>query len=57
MTTTPSAIRDRAITVVAALTPSSDSGVGFRAYRNEGGAEVPLFAQPLLAAPPAPESP
>ncbi len=28
-----------------------------RAYRNEGGAEVPLFAQPLLAAPPAPESP
>lgn len=28
-----------------------------RAYRNEGGAEVPLFAQPLLAAPPPPAAP
>ena len=45
MTTTPSAIRDRAITVVAALTPASDSGVGFRAYRNEGGADFQAWAE------------
>lgn len=38
-TTTPAAIRDRAITVIEALTPGSDTGVKFRRYRNEGGAD------------------
>lgn len=37
-TTTPAAIRDRAITVIEALTPGSDTGVRFRAFRNESAA-------------------
>lgn len=38
-TTTPEAIRDRALTVVEAITPTLGSDVGFRRYRNEGGAD------------------
>lgn len=37
-TTTPAAIRDRAITVIETLTPGSDTGVRFVAFRNEGAA-------------------
>lgn len=44
-TTTPAAIRDRAITVIEALTPGSDSAVRFRAYRNEGGADFQEWAE------------
>lgn len=44
-TTTPAAIRDRAITVIEALTPSTDSSVKFRKYRNEGGADFQEWAE------------
>lgn len=44
-TTTPEAIRDRMIAVIEALTPVSDSGVRFRAYRNEGGANFQAWAE------------
>jgi hypothetical protein len=43
-TTTPEAIRDRMITVIEALTPASDTGVRFRRYRNEGGADFKAWA-------------
>lgn len=42
-TTTPAAIRDRAITVIEALVPSTD--VRFRAYRNEGGADFQQWCE------------
>ncbi len=42
--TTPESIRDRMIAVISALTPASDSGVPFRAYRNEGGADFQRWA-------------
>lgn len=44
-TTTPSAIRDRAITVIEGLTPTSDAGVKFRAYRNEGEGDFRAWAE------------
>lgn len=44
-TTTPEPIRDRIIAVIAALTPTSDSSVPFRAYRNEGGADFQGWAE------------
>jgi hypothetical protein len=43
--TTPEAIRDRALTVIEGLTPASDSGVKFRRYRNEGGADFQDWAE------------
>lgn len=42
---TPEAIRDRAITVITALTPASGSDVKFVAYRNEGGADFRAWAE------------
>lgn len=49
-TTTPSAIRDRAIAVIEALTPSTDSAVKFRKYRNEGGADFQEWCEANSAA-------
>lgn len=45
MTTTPAAIRDRFITVIEALTPTSLSADKFRGYRNEGNAEFMEWAE------------
>lgn len=50
MATTPSAIRDRAIAVIEALTATSDPGVKFRAYRNEGTADFQDWAEKNPAA-------
>lgn len=47
---TPQTIRDRAIAVIEALTPTSDTGVKFRAYRNEGGADMQDWAEKNPAA-------
>lgn len=49
-TTTPEAIRDRALTVIESLTPASDSGVKFIRYRNEGGADFRAWAEANPAA-------
>jgi hypothetical protein len=44
-TTTPAEIRDRAIAVIAALTPQTDPHLTFRPYRNEGGADFRAFCE------------
>lgn len=44
-TTTPAAIRDRAITVIEALTPGSLSNDKFRRYRNEGDGDFRAWAE------------
>lgn len=44
-TTTAEAIRDRIITVISALTPTSQAGTGFRAYRNEGDANFETWCE------------
>lgn len=44
-TTTPEAIRDRAITVIEALTPAADTSIKFRAFRNEHGADFQAWAE------------
>ena len=49
-TSTPSAIRDRALTVIEALTPTSDSALKFKRYRNEGGADFQSWAEEHPAA-------
>lgn len=48
--TTPQAIRDRAIAVIEALVPTSDTGVKFRAFRNEGAADLQDWAEKNPAA-------
>lgn len=44
-TTTPAAIRDRAIAVVKALTPTSLSGDEYIPYRNEGDGDFRAWAE------------
>lgn len=44
-TTTPEAIRDRAIAVIESLVPTTDRSLGFRSYRNEGGADFQAWAE------------
>lgn len=49
-TTTAEAIRDRILTVIEALTPSSLSADKFRRYRNEGGADFVSWCEANPAA-------
>lgn len=44
-TSTPAAIRDRAYTVVEALTPSTDTRTTYKRYRNEDGADFRAWAE------------
>lgn len=44
-TTTPAAIRDRAITVIEALTPGTLSADRFRKYRNEGDGDFRAWTE------------
>ena len=45
LSTTADLIRDRIITVIAALTPTALAGSKFRAYRNEGDADFTAWCE------------
>jgi hypothetical protein len=50
MASTLAAIRDRCIALVEAITPTSDSRVGFLRYRNEGEGDFPEWSETNPAA-------
>ncbi len=50
MASTAAAIRDRIRSLIEALTPTSDAGVKFRSYRNEGSADFVDWAEKNPAA-------
>ena len=49
-TTTPAAIRDRMLTVIEALTPTSDSAIKFLRHPNEGAGDFIEWAESTPAA-------